>query len=215
MHIRFIDLLRKHSSFVIPYLIFLAFAFGIEATFTKSDLFLLTNKYYSPVFDHFFVIITWLGDGKTVILVGLCLGMVKYRYSLLTLVAFFYTAVIVQTLKMLFNAPRPSCFFEGKCDIRVVPGHEIYSWNSFPSGHSTSAFALAVVLMHILPNKFRAAIILPLGLIVIFSRIYLSQHFFQDVVAGSLLGSILTFQVIWWLENSTWYHSPKLDGKMF
>lgn len=214
MHTRFIDLLRKNRSFLIPFFIFLSLAFCIEAYFSKSDFFLLTNKYHSPLLDRFFILVTWLGDGKTVLLVGICLCMVKYRYAVLTLLSFGYTAVITQILKRFFEVPRPSCYFEGKCDIRTIPGHEIYSWNSFPSGHSTSAFALAVVLMHILSYRYRAAVIFPLALIVIFSRVYLAQHFFQDVVAGSILGTVLTLQMIWWLENAKWYHSPKLDGKM-
>lgn len=215
MKTRFIDLIYKHCSFLIPFFIFLIGAFIIEANYSKADLFLLTNKYHSPFFDHFFMWVTWLGDGKVVLLVSLCLLMVKYRYGVLALLSFGYSAIVTQVLKRLFEAPRPSCYFEGKCDIRVIPGYEIHTWNSFPSGHSASAFTLAVVLMHILPYRFRAVIIFPLALIAIFSRIYLSQHFFQDVVAGSILGTVLTLQMIWWLENSKWYHSPKLDGKMF
>jgi len=215
MSTRFINLLRKHYLFVIPYLIFLVFAFFVEISFSKADLFLLTNKYHSPFFDHFFMVITWLGDGKTVVLVGLSLCMVKYRYSVLTFFAFGYTSIITYVLKVLFNAPRPCVFFEGKCEIRTVPGLETHSWNSFPSGHSASAFTLSVVLMHILPHKYRGFILFPLALIIIFSRVYLAQHFFQDVVAGSILGTFLTLQMIWWLENTEWYRSPKLDGKLF
>lgn len=215
MSTHFINLLRKHYSFVIPYLIFLIFAFCVEVSFSKSDLFLLINKYHSPFFDRFFEMITWLGDGKMVLLVGVCFCMVKYRYSVLTLFAFGYTSIITYVLKVLFDAPRPSAFFAGKHEIRTIPGLETHDWNSFPSGHSASAFTLSIVLMHILPYKYRGAIIFPLALIVIFSRLYLAQHFFQDVVAGSILGTFLTFQMIWWLENSKWYHSSKLDGKIF
>ncbi len=211
----FISLLRQHRSFVIPFLIFLVFAFGVEVFFSKTECFLLTNQYHSPFWDRFFMAITWLGDGKMVLLVGLCLCMVKYRYSLLMLASFAYSSVVTQVLKRIFHAPRPIIFFEGKQAIRTVPGCEVHEWNSFPSGHSTSVFTLAVVLMHIIPYKYRAWIIFPLALIVIFSRIYLAQHFLQDVMVGSILGTVLTLQMIWWLENTKWYHSSKLNGKLF
>ena len=106
-------------------------------------------------------------------------------------------------------------FFEGIHTIRTLDGYPVYRWNSFPSGHSVSAFTLAVVLTYILPNKHKHWIILPLAIITAFSRVYLAQHFFEDIVAGSILGVVLTFQLIWWLEKSTWYHSPKLEGKLF
>ena len=211
---RFIDLLSQHQLFVVPFLIFLAFAFCMEAIFPKADLFLLTNQYHSPFFDSFFQIETHLGDGKMLLFVGICLALVKYRYSLLTLIAFAYASVITQILKRIFHAPRPSKFFEDLYEIRTIPGLKIHEWNSFPSGHSVSAFTLAVILMHIIRYKYRGVIIFPLALLTIFSRTYLAQHFFQDIVAGSILGTVLTFQVIWWLENSSWYHSPKLDGRL-
>ena len=216
MNIRFIDLLRKHRSFLIPFFIFLSIAFYIEAIFSKADLFLLTNQYHSPFWDHFFILTTWLGDGKVLLLVGACLCMVKYRYAVLTLLSFCYTGIVTQVLKRLFEIPRPMAFFEGNDAIRTIPGYEIYTWNSFPSGHSTTAFTFVMVIMHLLLSyRYRAAVICPLALIAIIPRVYLSQHFFQDIVAGSILGTVLTLQMIWWLENSKWYHSSMLDRKMF
>lgn len=211
----FISLLRRHRSFIIPFFIFLVFAFAIEGFYSKAECFLLTNAYHSPFWDKFFLAITWLGDGKVVLLVGVALCLLKFRHSLLLLACFVYSSLVVQLLKYYFHAPRPVKFFEGLQPIRTVPGCDTHDWYSFPSGHSASAFTFAVVLMHMLPYKFRAWIIFPLSVLVIFSRIYLAQHFLQDVIAGSILGTVLSLQMIWWLENTKWYHSAKLDGKLF
>ncbi len=211
----FLGLLKQHRIFVISYLIFLVIGFAIQLIIPKSELFLLTNRHFHPASDHFFKILTMIGDGFTMVLVGFGMMLIKFRYSVITILAYAYSSVVVQIIKRLFNSPRPSKFFEGINPIRTLEGYPLYEWNSFPSGHSASAFTLAVVLTYILPHKHRHWFILPLALLTAFSRVYLAQHFFQDVVAGSIFGVLLTFQLIYWLENSSWYSSTALDRRLF
>ena len=42
-----------------------------------------------------------------------------------------------------------------------------------------------------------------------YSRMYLSEHFFEDVTAGSVLGVIVTVIWIYWLDNKAFIHRPK------
>ena len=100
----------------------------------------------------------------------------------------------VQILKILFNAPRPIKFFEGIAPIRTIDGYAMHEWNSFPSGHTASAFTLAVVLSYILPYKNSHLILVPLAVLTAFSRVYLAQHFMEDIIAGSLIAVIMTFR---------------------
>jgi len=58
---------------------------------------------------------------------------------------------------------------------------------SFPSGHSTTAGATAVVLALLFPRHAR--VILALGLVVALTRILLDAHFPSDVAAGLTLGA--------------------------
>jgi membrane-associated phospholipid phosphatase len=211
----FLGLLKQHRIFVISYLMFLMLGFVIQLIVPKAELFLMTNRHYNEGFDLLFKMVTMIGDGFTMVLVGIGMLFVKYRYSVVTVLAYAYSSVIVQIIKRLFNSPRPSKFFEGINPIRTLEGYPLYEWNSFPSGHSASAFTLAVILTYLLPHKNKHWVILPMALVTAFSRVYLSQHFFGDIVAGSIMGVLLTFQLIWWLENSNWYYSTKLDGRLF
>lgn len=208
------NLLKRHLTFIIPFIIMVVICLYIYLTNSKTEIFLFTNIRHTPFFDEFFKISTYLGDEFSTILV--CIGMlfIKYRYAVLTALAYLYSSVTVQILKRIFDSPRPSKFFEGLNPIRTIEGYPLYEINSFPSGHSTNAFTLAVVLAFILPNLRYHWVIIPLAVITAFSRVYLSQHFFQDVFAGAVLGVVLTFQLIWWLENTEWYHSSKLDGRL-
>ncbi|MEJ7779595.1 MAG: phosphatase PAP2 family protein [Daejeonella sp.] len=211
----FADLLKRHRSFLIPFLILVLICSYLQFTNSKAELFFWTNIRHNPFFDEFFVRCTMIGDPFTMVLVTVGMLFIKYRYAVLIGLAYAYSQVIVQILKRIFNSPRPSKFFEGLNPIRTIQDYPLYEWNSFPSGHSTSAFALAVVLSYLLPYKRRHWIIIPIAILTAFSRVYLSQHFFQDVFAGAVLGVVLTFQLIWWLENTEWYHSARLDGKLF
>jgi membrane-associated phospholipid phosphatase len=65
---------------------------------------------------------------------------------------------------------------------------------SFPSGHSEGAFSFLCFLSLLLPYRYNKLGILffLLALTVCYSRIYLAAHFFEDVYAGSIIGTVAT-----------------------
>ena len=137
---------------------------------------------------------------------------IKYRYALITALSSLISAAITQTLKHTIydDVVRPKKFFEGVHDLYLVPGVDNHLYNSFPSGHATSAFALFFSLALITKSHtFKIALFI-LALLTAYSRIYLSQHFFEDVYAGSLIGLGSTIAVFYfiqknhksWMENS-------------
>jgi undecaprenyl-diphosphatase len=58
---------------------------------------------------------------------------------------------------------------------------------SFPSGHTTAAFAMLTPWM--LAEPMLIPVLLPVGLGVALSRVYFGLHFPSDTIAGALLGS--------------------------
>jgi undecaprenyl-diphosphatase len=68
---------------------------------------------------------------------------------------------------------------------------------SFPSGHTTAAFALLTPWM--LAEPLLIPLLLPIGLGVALSRIYFGLHFPSDTVAGALLGSATALIVSIWI----------------
>lgn len=60
---------------------------------------------------------------------------------------------------------------------------------SFPSGHTMSSFAAAVIIMR--SNKKAGCPAMLLAVLIAFSRLYLYVHFPSDVLAGALLGTLI------------------------
>lgn len=168
---------------------------------TKAATHLEFNSFHSHFFDVFFSYVTHLGDGFTLSLVVIMLLTVKFRYALMVGISNIIASLITQSLKhtVFSNVVRPKKFFEGMYDIYLVPGIDNHLYYSFPSGHSTCAFSLYFALALIVKNKILKFVFFLTALLAGYSRIYLSQHFFEDVYAGSLIGvsiSGLTYYVI-------------------
>ncbi len=64
---------------------------------------------------------------------------------------------------------------------------------SFPSGHATQAFAVAVCLGRLAPRLRTPALVV--AALIALSRVYLGVHFPGDVLAGALLGSLIGYGV--------------------
>ena len=126
------------------------------------------------------------------------------------------SALMTQTLKhtIFEDVVRPKKFFEGIADLYFVPGVENYMYNSFPSGHTTSAFALYFSLALLTKNKWIEFLLFTIALTVAYSRIYLSQHFFSDVYAGSLVGMFTTIVVYFVVRNwkKEWMERSLIDS---
>ena len=107
---------------------------------------------------------------------------------------------IKEWMKILIFRPRPYMYFEGIPQEKLDDG----DWNrSFPSGHSTLAFAGAafttMVFCQCFPNsKWNYAVAgISFGLAALTGglRIASGNHFFTDVLAGAVIGTACGFAV--------------------
>jgi membrane-associated phospholipid phosphatase len=110
--------------------------------------------------------------------------------------------------KIVFDgSPRPLKYFEHSTfQYHVIKGLDIHSYNSFPSGHTTTAFAMFGLLAFLDQKKSRGWVWLFLGILAGYSRVYLFQHFVEDVFAGSLVGTLSS--IIIYVLMSRWAMQP-------
>jgi undecaprenyl-diphosphatase len=88
---------------------------------------------------------------------------------------------VFKILKRISHRPRP-CQIEPHCWSKVLPPDKF----SFPSGHTMTAFSIALVLSY-----FYRGVEFPLYFMAIsiaVSRVVLGMHFLSDVLAGAILG---------------------------
>ncbi|MFN0048250.1 MAG: phosphatase PAP2 family protein [Cytophagales bacterium] len=176
---------------------------------------LYVNQYYNPYFDVFFAYFTNLGDGWFYTIFNVLLLFVGFYETLIALVSVLITTIIVQYFKLsLFNqAPRPSVFFtkyfHEKVIIHYADGVNIHETNSFPSGHTTTALCMGMILAFLIVNHLSKNKNLWLSLafffcfLIGFSRVYLMQHFFIDTLAGTFIGTSIPLLVIAIFEKNT------------
>ncbi len=108
------------------------------------------------------------------------------RLGIAALVAVVVSGIAANALKIAFELPRPN------------PRHSSYG---FPSGHTSTVFALAGVLGWAFPVA--APLLHLLALLTGVARLYLRAHFAVDVVGGAAVGSLTALGVGWMLLPTT------------
>ncbi len=156
----------------------------------KEAFFLLLNIDLGDQADLFFKYFTNVGDGLFWLLWGSIIIIKKgKRYLPLLLSAVIFSTLLTQISKQVIypDEPRPLQAIADQSLVHYVSGVTVHSINSFPSGHTATAFTFVLVLalfsqtINWLILGFVAAIL------VAYSRIYLGQHFPLDVGAGMLV----------------------------
>ncbi|MGK7393664.1 MAG: phosphatase PAP2 family protein [Candidatus Cyclobacteriaceae bacterium M3_2C_046] len=158
--------------------------------FEKGHLVLLLNQHRNAFLDVFFIGWTFLGDGLMFLILVIIFLFIRLYWVVLTALTALVQTVMVHLFKQwLFeDLARPKRFFEGLQELNFIPGVDVHSSNSFPSGHTATAFAVATILILVIRSKFWSVGILFAAILVGISRIYLLQHFFIDIYFGSAFG---------------------------
>jgi membrane-associated phospholipid phosphatase len=190
-------ILNNNLIFIIPWMVILLFAVIIILTTNRFQLHLYLNSFHSPFLDSMFTVLTELGNGFTLSIVFLIVLFFNIRNALFIGLSGLFSGIFTQFLKrIVFNGNmRPSVFLEEMPNLQLVEAVNLHQSFSFPSGHTTSVFALFFALSVLAKNKLLKIICFVVAVIVGFSRVYLSQHFLNDIVAGSIIGVIITFVV--------------------
>jgi len=154
------------------------------------------NSHSTPTLDMLALQITAVGNGGTVVVIGLVacgfLWAMRERVGVLLLViALVGGDAFNRLLKDAFGRPRPELFMLETPFARPVSA-------SFPSGHATASMVLYLALAYLLARlggrgAFRWVVIAVAGLLILLiglSRMYLGVHYPSDVLAGYIFGFV-------------------------
>ncbi|MGI6359808.1 MAG: phosphatase PAP2 family protein [Acholeplasmatales bacterium] len=144
------------------------------------------QKFSNPFLDWFFRIITEAGDTIFFIVVGAIMYWVfdkKFAFKLM--ISFLFSALINGIIKNFTKKPRP--YEEGAEAILQRTGG-----SSMPSGHSQGIGGLGSMMIYKYKEvKWLRYVSIALMILVPFSRMYLGQHYLEDVIVGLALGIFL------------------------
>lgn len=197
-------IVSANRAFFLPYLTFLFFCILALLLFDKEGLHIAINQKNHPAADVFFKYLTYLGDGRMLIAYTLILLFIKYRFVLILLLSNLLSGLLTFILKtQVFDSSlRPKKYFENIYQLRLVPGVENYLHNSMPSGHTALAFCVFTSFALMSKNKNLGFLFLIIAALTGFSRIYLSQHFLDDVFIGSMIGVFFAIIVFYFFERT-------------
>lgn len=205
--------------FFAVFVIFLIIGGGVLVVLHQGDDILFFNQHRTIFSDFFFRFFTKLGEVYVYLPVLLLLLFYRYRYAVSVPLLGITVLTLSFGFKSLFAHDRPLAFFRklGQLDqLQFIEGVRVNGGaTSFPSGHTMSAFAIFAFMAFCLPQKkWMGAALFLVAMLVGFSRIYLIQHFFEDVYFGAILG-VLVAMIWYWLQFSILpFPSTKLDGSL-
>lgn len=149
------------------------------------------HKIKTPLLDHFFSSVTWLGS--LWVLLPLYLVLVLFlshqdgTVERLMGIGFFGAIITTYTIKFMMERKRPH-FYGVISELPLDP--------AFPSAHTTQIIAFTLLLWIILytgPGIMNIVMTVALAAIaasVVLSRMYLQVHYPTDVAAGALIAII-------------------------
>ena len=159
-----------------------------------TQLFLLLNQHTPPWLAHAFYAFTVLGRPMAyfiwIPLIAFVTRSRGLRRSIYCAVSVALATASCEALKYAVGRPRP---WRVLPQTHLIGGLELDP--SFPSGHATASFAIAVALMLAFP-RVRAWPMLGATLIAL-SRPIVGMHYPSDILAGAALGAAVALLV--WL----------------
>ena len=225
--------LFKQNAVFISLSLILVVVLGLALLYIpKNELHLLLCDRHTYARDIFYRYYTQVAEWFPYVVCVLLLLFSRIGDGVLATAALSISGLATQGLKYLVDTDRPYKWFENNfpdITLPLVDGVRMSKYYSFPSGHTTSFFALAFVLCSIATKNLSAqqsnsanglsaqrsiSVAVQVLLFIAaevggYSRIYLSQHFTEDVAGGILVGILITllcYVIFYGFEGQKWYN---------
>lgn len=150
------------------------------------------NSLFTPILILITIALLWKGGKRERIFVLLALTIVAIG-----------DGWICNSVKEAVGRARP---FHDLSETNLLVGRGKYS--SMPSSHAANWFAATMVAFIFYRRSWR--FMLPLALLISFSRIYVGVHYPTDILVGAILGAGYAAAFVW-LANAVWqWIGPRL-----
>ncbi|OIJ10541.1 hypothetical protein BKP37_18580 [Anaerobacillus alkalilacustris] len=159
-----------------------------------TQLFHFVNqKLRCRAFDYILPKITHVGGATftilTLLIVMIFSEKVVQTWAIEALISLSLSHIIVHIIKKIYCRERPY----NKLANVTLCSNPLKDY-SFPSGHTTAAFSIAIVFSLHMPML--AIFFLPIAILVGVSRMYLGLHYPTDCIIGAVLGTVSSIIVV-------------------
>jgi membrane-associated phospholipid phosphatase len=198
-----IGIIRKYPLAFMLFGVVLATGTVFVLAVPRPNLHLALNSNHSPFQDVFFRSLTLLGNGWFALGFSVLFLLVSYRCFFMLILSYSISGLLAQFVKhaVFPGAARPAGWMDRMPGLPLVPGVDLHHAFSFPSGHATTAFAVLLLAGLVIGNRPVVFGFMMLAWCVAFSRVYLSQHFLDDILAGALLGTLSALFFYWYFNR--------------
>lgn len=178
----------------------------------------------------FFLFVTDLGTSGWILIPALALFLVSWLLSLIIkkhiprlallqvagIWAFIFVGVglpglLINVVKRLVGRARP-----GPLEAPDAPLFQYFlndwTYQSFPSGHATTAFGLCFVLSFLAPRIFPGMLVF--AVLVSVSRVIIGAHYPTDVLGGAAFGTFGAYAVRNFFAARGWVFRLQPDGRV-
>lgn len=185
------DSLKDHRSYLYTYLLLGLGGLYVQLTFTQPEISYFINGIHHPFLDWLCAWGTHIGDGIVFFIVSVILFAFNRKMAYIFFLTYAISGLTAQGLKhfVFEDNLRPGMLLD-ETKLHIIDGVDIKRYHSFPSGHSTSAFAMFTLAAFYTLSKWMKPLWLLAALFAAYTRIYLLQHFFEDTLFGSVIGVV-------------------------
>lgn len=186
------------KTYILSFIFVWLILFICTISIPKFEIHQSLNSYHDYVLDFVFSTLTFLGDGIFAVLLSFVFFFFNKKKAVFILSTFLISSLLAQLLKnfVFDDFMRPYHYTQsGALHVPIVSGIKMHASHSFPSGHTTTIFALTAALSLFYQSKKIGCSLFVIAVFVGYSRIYLSQHFLEDTIAGSILGVTTSFVI--------------------
>ena len=186
---------RPTNNFGIAFILATIIAIGTGIfilTLGKNGAFQLINSNHNEIADQFFKYFTHYGDGLMWAPLAIYCFFYRRKYFISIVAGVLISTILAQFLKRVVYPEelRPISYSSEIFPVHVIDGVTMRKVHSFPSGHTTTAFAMALIMAYIINRKTWSVILPLLASLAGYSRVYLAQHFPTDIFAGMCIGIV-------------------------
>nr|WP_068891972.1 phosphatase PAP2 family protein [Pedobacter panaciterrae] len=157
--------------------------------------FIFLNQHHLDILDNFMLQMTQFGDGALLIPILVFIFIWKKPELVITIIiASLFSCIVTYLCKTYLFADwnRPLSVIGNEGLVHTVNHYQLFK-HSFPSGHTICVTTvLTSVALSNYKSRVTVILIAMIMLLVSYSRIYLGAHFLGDVLAGSLIGILIS-----------------------